>query len=123
MSCTSASVAPSGRHVASRLSTTPLRASIWSSQPGSAGAGSAVIGSVLQRHVEVPDVEVVVGPELRGAQAVLLGGVPVTAVGAHPVAVLPFEDVVLDRGFQSETEPLVDAPDGSFGIADQITVM
>ena len=81
MSWVSASVAPSGRHLAIRLSPTRSSACIWSAQLGRAcGARSRSSSclsssggrSALDRDVEVADVEVVVGAQLRRAQAELL---------------------------------------------------
>src|SRR5688500_5226953 len=118
MSCTSAAMAPSGRHVARRWSATPLSASIWSSQ-----VGSAVIGSSLHRHVEAADVEVVVGPALVGGQAVLLGRVPVGAGGADAMGFLPLEDVLFDRRRELQVEPFVDAADRALRIADEVAVV
>ena len=99
MSWVSASVAPSGRHVAIRLSPTRSSACIWSAQLGSAAAcrirsssiSSSCGRSAFDVDVEVADVEVVVGAQLRRAQAELLGGVAVRAVGAGAVGSLPVE--------------------------------
>src|SRR5262245_16615036 len=108
MSCTSASVGPSGRQIASRLSTTSSRARSWSVQ-----VGSSLIDSSLHCHVETLDVEVVVGSDLVDTQAVLLRGVAVRARRAHPVRLLPVEDCLLDRRCELEAEPLEGVPDGS----------
>ncbi len=68
MSCISASLAPPGRHFAMRLSLTLARAVIWSAQLGSGAAPVSLIVSVssrlsaLDQDVEMPDIELVVGP-------------------------------------------------------------
>src|SRR5262245_56084489 len=111
MSWISASVAPSGRHLASRLSPTDSSAFIWSAQPGrerapdslivmsprGCVAGAGVGRSGFERDVEVADVEVVVGAQLGRAETELLGGVVVRPVCSRPVGLLPVAQRLLDR--------------------------
>src|SRR5436190_19753892 len=87
MSWISTSVAPSGRHIVSRLSTTGSSARICSAHVGNCvdPDDSLVMWSrpsecsAVELDVEVLDVEVVVGADLVGAQAELLRGVAVRA--------------------------------------------
>src|SRR5687767_9390218 len=75
MSCVSAALAPSGRQRETRPSPTPASRLICSAQ-----VGRVIRGSLLDRYVEVADVEVVFGTQLVAAQAELFGGVAMGAV-------------------------------------------
>src|SRR5919204_2254008 len=110
MSCSSASVAPSGRHLAIKLSPTRSRARICSAQLGSAVIAKLLAGSGFDGDVEVADVEVVLGSQLRLVQPELLGGVSVGPMCARPVGHLPLAHVLLDGPGELEVEPVVDAP-------------
>src|SRR4051794_40041881 len=106
MSCASATVAPSGRQVAISRSTTGSSALSWSAQVGRPGVASTSVMVVLlwvggagagrggrrpsglELDAEVVGVEGVVGAQTGGAQAELLRGVVVRAVGPRAVGLL-----------------------------------
>src|SRR6516225_3213547 len=104
MSWTSASVGPSGRQIASRSSTTESRPRSCVCQDA-----SSLMSSGLQGDVEALHIEVVVGSELVGAQAELLGRVAMRPVGAGAVLDLPRLDDVRHRGRELAADELVHA--------------
>src|SRR5262245_27469201 len=118
MSCLSASLAPSGLHRSTRPSPTPRSAFIWSAQ-----LGRVIAASPLDRHIEVADVEVVVGMQLGRGEAELLGGVAMRAVRAGAIPLLPPEHRALNRCIPLEPESLVDAPQRAHGIGGELAMM
>ena len=125
MSWSSASVAPSGRQFAIRLSPTPLQRAHL--------VGPARQGGVTHRRsphvwvvsldvdVEVVGVEVVVGAQLRVAQAELLGacsgGCRARRCGSRRAS---RRIACAHRRRELEVEELVDARDGAHRVGDEL---
>src|SRR5215211_5662970 len=77
----------------------------------------------LGADVEVVGVEAVVVAELSVAQTELLGGVVVCALRAGPVHHRPVGDGLLDRWREVVAEEVVDAPDDTHRVGDELAVV